>query len=160
MTFPASYNCRRTDDDRCASHGGEWDILTASCQTTRVLIEVREERARQFVRYGLNDDLEDGTGPDVSWFGMEHDPNEAISARDIEVAFRSDYVAHEQRTGHPTWMNLVREEVAEAFMENDPVRLREELLQVAALAVSWIEKIDTRQPHLNLVQVADYVDQN
>jgi hypothetical protein len=40
---------------------------------------------------------------------------------------------------------LVREEVAEVFQETDPVKLREELVQVAALAVSWIEKIDARQ---------------
>ena len=41
-------------------------------------------------------------------------------------------------------MHLVREEVAEAFAESDPARLREELIQVAALAVSWVEKIDAR----------------
>ena len=34
------------------------------------------------------------------------------------------------------------EEVAEAFEEHDPARLRSELVQVAAVAVAWVEKID------------------
>jgi hypothetical protein len=43
-------------------------------------------------------------------------------------------------------------------MENDPARLPSELLQVAALAVSWIEKIDERQPELQLEEIADYAE--
>ena len=41
-------------------------------------------------------------------------------------------------------MHLLREEIAEVFVESDADRLREELIQVAALAVSWVEKIDAR----------------
>jgi hypothetical protein len=123
-----------------------------------VLLEVREERSRQFDRYGSNGDLKDGTGPDKRWLEYT-DPNlDMRTGKEIEAAFRSEYVSYEQHTGAPTWMHLVREEVAEAFMENDPARLRSELLQVAALAVSWIEKIDERQPELQLEEIADYAE--
>jgi hypothetical protein len=155
MNIPTISTCRRTDDDRCSIHGGQWDFLTAGCQTTKVLLEVREERARQFERYGSNADLQDGTGPDAPWLGQELDPSERLTAKELEAHFRSDYVAHEQLTGAPTWMHLIREEVAEAFMEKDPVRLRAELLQVAALAVSWVEKLDTREPQLHLEYLQD-----
>ena len=47
--------------------------------------------------------------------------------------------------GYLTWVHILREEVAEAFAETDPVRLRAELLQVAAVAVAWIEAIDRRE---------------
>lgn len=122
----------------CAVHGGLHTIM--GCQTLGVLMELADERARQFARYGTNSDLEDGTGPSVSWLRPLH----AAPAVTIEVSFREEYLIHEQRTGRPTWTRLIREEVAEAFQEKDPTRLREELLQVAALCVSWVEKIDAR----------------
>lgn len=42
------------------------------------------------------------------------------------------------------WLHILREEVAEAFAETDPVALRGELVQVAAVAVAWAEAIDRR----------------
>lgn len=97
-------------------------------------------RHEQVRRYGHNEDLDDGTGPDSQWLV----PVTFDTAETIQVELRAEYEDHEERTGSPTWMHLVREEVAEAFQEDDPVRLREELLQVAALAVSWIETLDRR----------------
>ena len=109
-------------------------------RTPGVLQEILAERGRQVVRYGDNSDLEDGTGPRVQWaFPLLY-----ARADRIEMAFRVGYERYEERNGKPTWMHLVREEVAEAFKESDPVRLREELLQVAALCVSWVEKLDER----------------
>ena len=130
-----------TRQARCWAHGG---LLTDDmrCQTTRVLEEVAGERARQFARYGTNEDLPDGTGPDVEWIPEIRLAAKAPAAG-IEQGLRSDY-EWADATGSLTFMHLVREEVAEAFAENDPGRLREELIQVAALAVSWIEKLDAR----------------
>lgn len=108
--------------------------------TDRVLADVADERVRQRDRYGSNADLEDGTGPATRWLG----PFTGASALTIEEALRTDYEDFEDETGKPTWVHLVREEVAEAFAETDPVRLRAELVQVAALAVSWVEKLDAR----------------
>jgi hypothetical protein len=48
-------------------------------------------------------------------------------------------------SGAVTWRHILIEEVAEAFAETDPARLREELVQVAAVALQWIEAIDRRQ---------------
>lgn len=105
-----------------------------------VLQDVFRERAAQVARYGLNEDLEDGTGRSTAWLA----PVSFESAENIEALFRRFYEDYEEEHGKPTWSLLVREELAEAFAESDPDRLREELVQVAALAVSWIEKIDSR----------------
>lgn len=106
----------------------------------QILGEIHRERERQISRYGLNEDITDGTGPEVLWLGHTHAYLSALPAHKIEQAFRREYDRHET----PTWMHLVREEVAEAFMEADPVRLEEELIQVAALCVSWVESLRAR----------------
>lgn len=106
--------------------------------TDRVLELVREERTRQEAQYGhVNPLLESGTGPEVRWL----DPFTPDGADQIQVRLRWDYEAHEEAHGLPTWAHLVREEIAEAFQETDPHRLAEELVQVAALCVSWVERL-------------------
>ena len=126
-----------TPKPRCRTHGGQLDDR-GQCPTVSVLLEVERERKRQFQQYGTNEDLEDGTGGQWAW------PVSMATANALEERFRVDYDKHEARHGRPTWMHLVREEVAEAFQETTAERLREELLQVAALCVSWVEKIDAR----------------
>ena len=124
----------------CRKHGGYYSPWNLECQTDVVLGDVKAERARQFARYGSNTDLDDGTGePWLLPLSLE-DP------RHIEASFRTDYEVYEAlHDGKPTWMHLVREEVAEAFAEEDPARLRAEIIQIAALCVSWAEKIDARE---------------
>lgn len=126
---------------RCGTHGGL--LHGAHCQTVEVLWDVRQRRAAQFAQYGTNEALLDGTGPGAYWIPEVLD-TVGYTAPGTETAFRRDYEAYEAQHGAPTWMHLVREEVAEAFMEDDPVKLRDELLDVAALCVSWIEKLDAR----------------
>lgn len=99
-----------------------------------MLQRIRLERERQIALYGTNSDLEDGTGE--PWLA----PFAESSADSIERWFRVDYESHEK----PNWVRLVREEVAEAFCETDPTRLSEELIQVAALCVSWCEQLHGR----------------
>lgn len=48
------------------------------------------------------------------------------------------------KQGRGTWRHILIEEVHEAFAESDPVKLRAELVQVAAVAVAWCEAIDRR----------------
>lgn len=119
---------------------GYVDHLERDRRTREVLEAVLEERRRQFARYGSNADLEDGTGPLTRWLM----PLTNASALEVETMLRVDYEDYEEETGKPTWVHLIREEVAEAFKESDDARLEEELTQVAALAVSWIEKIRER----------------
>lgn len=128
QSFTGLYPCNVHPE----GHASAW-----GCPTYRVLGDVEKERARQAAKYGSNDDLKDGTGLSAQWLQPIYTGN----ARRIEQRFRDEYVLHAK----PTWMHLVREEVAEAFMESDPERLREELIQVAALCVSWCEKIDGRK---------------
>lgn len=109
----------------------------------KVMELVVAERARQVTQYGHNDDLEDGTGQDSevlpsSVYGGE------LTGETFEEVCRLDYEFYERLHGKPTWMHLIREEIAEAFQESDPIRLEEELVQVAALCVSWIETLHKR----------------
>lgn len=46
--------------------------------------------------------------------------------------------------GQGTWAHILLEEVYEALAESDEVLLRAELVQVAAVCLSWIEDIDSR----------------
>lgn len=96
------------------------------------------ERAAQEARYGKENELiVDGTGPATRWLL----PYTSDTAFVIQKELRRDYEEFEDETGKPTWVHLVREEVAEAFLETDPDRLAEELVQVAALCVSWVERL-------------------
>lgn len=126
----------------CATHGGRM-LNPSECQTVAVLEDVKAERARQFAAYGTNEECENGTGPGVMWL----QPFTLTDAVYIQKELRRDYEEHDKAvTGRSvTWMRLVREEIAEAFTEDNPTRLREELIQVAALCVSWIEKIDAKE---------------
>jgi hypothetical protein len=45
---------------------------------------------------------------------------------------------------NPSWFAVLMEEVYEAFAETDPVKQREEIVQVAAVAVQIIECLDRR----------------
>lgn len=136
--------CSLDYDGTCKMHGGQM-VNTSSCQTVEVLADVRAERSRQYGRYGTNEDIEDGTGPTIHWLaGMGADLHRQ-TASGLEKSIRRAYEGHEAQHGAPTWRHLVLEEIAEAFQESDPARLRDELIQVAALAVSWVEKIDARK---------------
>jgi len=101
-----------------------------------VLGEVFAERERQNAKWG-EQNHPDGTGPDKAW---PLSPLPTSVARD---AIRST-VDHLARAGDSEWWAILLEEVAEALAEDDPARLRAELVQVAAVAVSWAEAIDRR----------------
>lgn len=110
----------------------KWQIKTIS-----VLEKVFEERVRQVDLYGHNDDLEDGTGEDSRWLS----PFTKFGGSEIESSLRDDYEMYEKEHGKPTYMHLVREEIAEAFeLAGDDPSFVTEILQVAALCVSWAEK--------------------
>jgi hypothetical protein len=50
--------------------------------------------------------------------------------------------------GNPdTWEKILTEEVCESYAESDPVRLREELIQSAAVIVNWVGAIDRKTQH-------------
>lgn len=97
--------------------------------TPEVLAEVYDERVAQETKWG-EQNHPDGTG-------LPEDRQHADMARHLcEVAFAS---------GNGSWRHILAEEVCEAFAESDPARLREELVQVAAVAAAWVEAIDRRE---------------
>ncbi len=94
--------------------------------TDMVLLDIETERLRQNEKWGVQDHPS-GTGGD----------------QDVDLAERyrqSCEVAH--ASGMGTWKHILREEVYEAFAEADPMALRKELVQVAAVAVAWVEALD------------------
>lgn len=93
------------------------------------LTEIAIERARQDAKWG-EQNHPDGTG------GWWHEQTSAMLAREACQKAAAD--------GTLTWAHVLREEVYEALAEHDPAKLRAELVQVAAVAVAWIEAIDQR----------------
>lgn len=98
---------------------------------TRVLEDVRAERYRQIEKWGDDSttDHADGTGL----------PSDQACAEFAKLITDTNADA-----GTVTWRDILHEEVCEAFAETDPTNLRAELVQVAAVAVKWVEAIDRR----------------
>lgn len=91
--------------------------------------EVIQERVAQDQKWG-EQNHPDGTG------------GRALKAR--ANRYRDDCdIAH--KGGYGAWSHILLEEVYEAMAESDPEKLREELIQVAAVAVAWAEAIDRRR---------------
>lgn len=119
----------------------ERDIETALAAVTfagsRVLVEVANERGRQTAKWGVQYHP-NGTGPHKlpmpygsgSW-------SAAVAADRLKLLTECA-----SQVGQCTWLHILREEVFEAFAEAEPAKLRAELIQVAAVAVQWIEAID------------------
>lgn len=118
--------------------------MSAAEKTIAVLAEVRVERARQDAKWG-EQNHPDGTGAWKVIPGGEARRDEVVAevraGRAEEDRRACDQAA---RDGRLSWLHILREEVSEAFAE-DGVALRRELIQVAAVAVGWIEAIDRRE---------------
>lgn len=113
--------------------------MTDTAHTRNILELVFDERQKQEVQYGdANRHTKSGTGPGTRWLL----PYTFDSATQIQQQLRYDYEDFEAEGNPVTWAHLVREEVAEAFElpEDDP-NLVAELVQVAALCVSWVERL-------------------
>jgi hypothetical protein len=96
--------------------------------TDNVLCEVADERIRQDEKWG-EQNHPSGTGGVTLRRWADQD-------RSIcQEAFRK---------GVGTWRHILNEEVSEALAEDDPAKLRTELIQIAAVATAWIEAIDRR----------------
>lgn len=107
-----------------------------------VLGEVLEECSGQIDQWGIQSHP-DGTGPlkpsPMIW-GKLADLNNSEFANAARKRTENDF-----STGKGTWEHILTEEVFEAYAEDDTEKLRAELKQVAAVAVSWINAIDRRK---------------
>lgn len=106
----------------------------------QVLADIRAERARQIEKYGSNDDLLLGFGSNLHSYPWLLPYSDAESGK-IEAAFRADYEIYESTHGNPTWMHLIREEVAELFDARHARDIITEAIQVAALCTSLCEQL-------------------
>lgn len=94
-----------------------------------ILAEVAAERARQDEK-----------------FGAQHHRNGTGSPSQVDLArIAKTWCEDSFGSGYGTWADVLAKQVAEAFAERDPVKLRAELIQVAATTVCWIEAIDRRE---------------
>ncbi|KUF18848.1 hypothetical protein [Streptomyces silvensis] len=92
----------------------------------RILDDIRRERAAQDAIFGVQD-LPNGTG-------ITGDRERANRARAV--------CDHLFERGEGTYRDVFYEEVMEALAEDDPDKLRAELVQAVAVGVKWLEAID------------------
>ena len=110
--------------------------MNRSERSARTVLDVLAERERQNVIWG-EQNHPDGSGPDridnrtlLPWRYL------TVWARETCQAAAAD--------GTVTWLDIAREEVFEAFAEDDPAQLRTELIQASAVFLQWAEAIDRR----------------
>lgn len=84
---------------------------------------------------------------DAKWGEQNHPDGTGIGGDDVRRDVMTSLCQAAAASGSVTWRHILDEEVAEAFAEPDPAKLRAELVQVAAVAVAWIEAIERRAPH-------------
>lgn len=101
-----------------------------------ILGEFSKECRRQQEKWNVQSHP-NGTGRNVYW-GLTTGNYDAFETALLYRHFTE--VAAKQ--GKLTWLAILMEEVAEALAEDDPRKLRAELVQVGAVVASWIEKID------------------
>ena len=111
--------------------------VDAGRQREMVLEEVIDERARQDAKWG-EQNHPDGTGRPGS--------------RELADWARARCQAN--GPGEDNWQDILTEEMYEAFAETDPMLLRAELVQTAAVIVQWIQAIDRRVARAGLTEVA------
>ncbi|MDF3308737.1 hypothetical protein P3H15_27340 [Rhodococcus sp. T2V] len=90
-----------------------------------IYADIRDERIRQDDKWGEQNHA-DGTGP-----GYQKHAHAARRRCKAAAEF-----------GLVSFKDILEEKVYEAFAESDPAKLRAELIQVAAVAVAWVEKLD------------------
>ena len=106
--------------------------------TAQVLAQVWEERERQDQKWG-EQNHPDGTRDDRRLLGDVSLPTWGT------ICYRARNMTDQlNKEGRATYLEIMLEEVAEAFSESNPVSLRAELIQIAAVAVQWVEAIDRR----------------
>ncbi|MBF4625528.1 hypothetical protein [Clavibacter sp. VKM Ac-2872] len=98
------------------------------------------ERIRQNAKWG-EQNHPDGTGPDVRPLLFAG----ALPRADDLARYATQATDAHAADGTVTWLDILREEYHEALAESDPAKLREELIQLAAVAQQWVEHIDRRE---------------
>lgn len=99
-----------------------------------VFADILAECERQEALWGEQNHPSTGGSLPASWreqYGVDAEKWKSINAERVHY-------------GELGWDGILLEEVLEALAESDPKRIREELVQVAAVAVNWLECLDRR----------------
>jgi hypothetical protein len=81
---------------------------------------------------------------EAKW-GEQNHPDGTCRPGDLQAAYIvRDLCDKRFSDGDGTWRDILAEEVAEAYACSDRNELRGELVQIAAVAMAWIEAIDRR----------------
>lgn len=114
--------------------------------SNQAIADVLAERARQDAKWGQQNH-DDGTGPVTMPLASRWDSlHETDRAHYLAETFRRrcERRFSSSADGLGTWRDIFLEEAFEALAEDDPVKLRAELVQSAAVLIAWIEAIDRR----------------
>jgi len=111
------------------------------------LDEVRLELARQDLKWG-EQNHPDGTGDKLVWPDVPLTlPMDSTNVRAGQLAEWAKARCQAAATdGSISFEQILTEEIFEAYEETDTAKLREELIQVAAVATQWVAAIDRRTP--------------
>jgi len=112
-------------------------------QSTKIYTIVRDvisERYNQLEKWGVQHHHDIPEYSDPASFRRFH--------QDAADGYKSQFRAAEALAYGPSWHIILMEELHEALAEagpgGDPVALREELVQTAAVVLAWIEDLDGR----------------
>lgn len=100
--------------------------------TDEILKEFRSERIRQILKWGHQNHPDFPAGRDLE--NAKIDRDEVI--RDVDEAFKN---------GQGNWWYILSEEAFEAFAVENNEELEEELIQVGAVVVAWIQNLRERR---------------
>jgi len=110
--------------------------------------EVIAEVRRSIAKHGEQRNVPLGTGDQVPLLHGRAlpKPHEHVPVTMGTLAYvarnTTDEHSFSEGDGTVTWVDILLEEVAESFAEDDPGRVREEMVQVAAVAFKIIAAID------------------
>lgn len=93
----------------------------------------------------IANDILDEAGNQVDKWGVQAHPDGTGGQAAERIAEAAKAACDsDAKFGRTTWKGILDEEVKEAFAESNPIPLRAELIQVAAVALSWVRDIDSR----------------
>lgn len=107
----------------------------------KILEEINKERDRQDAKWG-----KDQTHPDVDIEALDG-YDACIFAGVVTEESAKRYCELSSAGGVTNWAGILVEEIAESLHaagQKDLEHTREELIQVAAVAVAWVEDVDRR----------------
>jgi hypothetical protein len=115
--------------------------MHARWKTNAILDEILGERIRQEEKWGEQNHIDHW--PDdlmLAAFQLNAEIWKRVNAERVAILNKEDMPSDK----NCAWDGILLEEVFEALEQIDSAKIRAELIQVAAVAVAWVEAIDRR----------------